>query len=479
LNVKMYDSAQQHFKKSLDYCLQTDYKKGTVKALTNLGNVFISKKDFKKAESYLSQSVDIAVKASYDAGIAETSLAIGNNLVAQKQFDSAIPYFQNSLIKAQTSNLTEIVLYANQGLYQCYLNKQNLEKALDYYIRFSDTEKKKLQAENSQQLSELRVTFESEKKEKDNQFLRKENELKEMSIMRKSALMWLILIILAFTILLCILIYIRFETKRKANDELQILNDKILAQNRELDNLNKEFELANREKDKILSIIAHELRNPLFWFQNLAEVLSKKYQTMSMEKIQKSLVALDESAKNAFHLMDNLLHWSRSRLNRITPKKTPHSLEELIQESARMYDTIIQQKEITLTIDVPNGIVANVDPDLFTCVVRNIISNAIKYTPPKGNIDIVCADIESDFRISITDSGIGIPNKNINKLFAPDQYYSIPGLMQEKGSGFGLKLCKEFTELNGGKIWVKSESGKGTCFEFTVPKYLNGSGVLH
>ncbi|NJK95387.1 MAG: HAMP domain-containing histidine kinase [Bacteroidales bacterium] len=371
-----------------------------------------------------------------------------------------------------------MILKANDGLYRCYYTLQNLPLALKYYIQFSETEKKKLQAENSRQLAELRISFESERREKDIEFLRTENELNEMSIKRKSALMWLFLIALAFAVSLLVFIYGRFKNKNKANRELKLLNEKILEQNREFDRLNKELELVNTEKDKIFSIIAHELRNPLFWFQNLAEVLSVKFQTMSPEKMKKSLTALDESAKNAFHLMDNLLHWSRSRLNRITPKKSPQSLEKLVSEATRMYGSIIKQKEIVLETDIPSGIVIKADPDLFTCVVRNIISNAIKFTPSKGYIKIACSTSNYEVKIRISDSGIGIPNKQLSRLFDINQAYSVPGLLNEKGSGLGLKICKEFTELNDGRIWVSSETGKGTHFEFTVPEYLNGNEVL-
>lgn len=472
LSMANLDSALFHFERSLQLCKNTGYKKGMVKSLTNLGNVFVFRKDYAKANKFLLEAFLNAQASGYETGVAESSLALGNSYYEQNKCDTAIFYFSKSLDKAEKANLNEVVLKANFGLFQCYHLQQNIKKALEYYITFSQLEKKKLLAENNQQLAELRVTFESEKKEQDNQFLRKENELKEMSIKRKSAFMWLFLIGLAFTILLCIIIYSRFEGKRKANRELSVLNDKILIQNKALDKLNKELEQANQEKDKILSIIAHELRNPLFWFQNLAEVLSKRYHTMSSEKIQKSLASLDESAKNAFHLMDNLLHWSRSRLNRIIPRKASLLLDLLLHESSRMYETILQQKEITLKVDCPHGTRVFVDSDLFTCVVRNILSNAIKFTPTMGFIEIKCIENVRFVTISISDSGVGIENENIQKLFAPDQYYSIPGLMQEKGSGFGLKLCKEFVELNGGEIWVKSETGKGTQFDFTVPVSL-------
>jgi len=314
------------------------------------------------------------------------------------------------------------------------------------------------------------VNLELGKKSNEILVLRKENDLKEMDLKRKNAILWLFIVVFAFSLAFSGLVFSRFRQNEAANKVLKELNNKIINQNHTLEKINSELEEANREKVKIMSIIAHELRNPIFWFQNLVEVLSEKYESMPPEYIRKSLSVLDESAKNAFHLMDNLLHWSRSRLNSVNPKIGPHSLERLVTESIKMYQTIIQQKEIKLLVNVSDKFMANVDPDLFACVVRNLISNAIKYTPYHGNIEINCKEQSTEIVICISDTGIGIREKDMENLFHPDLNLSVSGLMNEKGSGFGLKLCKEFTELNGGKIWVSSQTGSGTSFEFTVPK---------
>jgi signal transduction histidine kinase len=411
----------------------------------------------------------IAEKSGYIAGVAEASLQLGNAFLGLDQTDSARTAFENSLQKASSTNLTEINHDAYWGLYQCFLKKSDQEKALEYYRYFTQADKKKMRAENSARLSELRIIFESEKMEDDNVLLRKENEIKEITIKQERFIISLFIIALVLTVLLIIMLYTRFENKRKANEHLFILNKKIVTQNKELEKLNKELKNANREKDKVFSIITHELRNPLYWFQNLTEMLSLKYMQMPPEKVQKSLGALDESAKNAFHLMDNLLHWSRSRLNRITPIITDHSLEKLIHESSRMYETILKQKNIQLIIDLPIDSFLKADADLFMCVVRNLVSNAIKYTPEHGIIKIIARLKKQNYIISVSDSGIGIDQKLKKSIFHSDMESTSVGLMNEKGSGFGLKLWKEFVKMNKGKIWIADNIESGTCFCFTVP----------
>jgi signal transduction histidine kinase len=332
------------------------------------------------------------------------------------------------------------------------------------------TEKKLLNVENHRQLAILQLTYNTERKEKDNQVLRKENELIEMTVKRKSTFLWLIIALLFSSILFCLFIYNRFYSKAKANKKLEVLNSKIIKQNITLEKLNKELNIANDEKDKLFSIIAHELRNPLYWFQNLAEVLSKKYNSMSPDQIQKSLVALDESAKNAFHLMDNLLHWSRSKLNRISAKKINIDLGPSIISNIRMYETIMQYKNISMETNIAEGTIINADEDLFNCIIRNLISNAIKYTPVNGTISVTSIEYESFHTIMVSDTGCGIPGKMVKKLFNLNENVSLPGLMDEKGSGFGLKLCKEFVELHGGRIWVENKHEQGSSFHFTMPK---------
>jgi signal transduction histidine kinase len=196
-----------------------------------------------------------------------------------------------------------------RGLYECYLSAGDIKQALHYHVLLFDVEKKLLDVENNKQLAILQISFDTERKEIDNRILKKDNELKEMTIKRESAFLWLFVAALGFSFLLSILIYTRFKNKQKANRILEDLNYKVRKQNETLELLNHELEKANQEKDIMFSIITHELRNPLYWFQNLAQMLSKKYQSMSPDKVRKTLNALDESAKNAFHLMDNLLNW--------------------------------------------------------------------------------------------------------------------------------------------------------------------------
>jgi signal transduction histidine kinase len=460
--LKQPDSAFHYFFLALDLCRHTHYQKGMVKAMTNIGNLYCEQDREEKAARYLDTAYMISARTGYGSGIAATSLNLANHLRKKGQLSKAIYYYRLSLAKLDQTDYDEMLENIYQGLFACYDSIGDYHTALQYHVLLLQTQKKLLNVENARQLAELTISFDLERKEKDNQVLRADNELKESLIKRRTILMWLIVIALGFTIVFCLYVYNRLYVKKKAH--------RALAQ------LNKELEVVNREKDKLFSIISHELRNPLYWFQNLSEVLSKKFREMPPDKVQKSLSALDESAKHSFHLMDNLLQWSRSKLKRIHPKKGEHDLRRLVCDAAEMYQTILRHKDIEFRNSIPGGVIIYADADLFCCVVRNLLSNAIKYTPASGMISIWHSMTGDMATVVVADSGTGIPYADVNSVFSGN-IVSMDGLMQEKGSGLGLRLCKEFVELNGGAIRVESLQGQGTKFFFTVP--LIGMQVAH
>jgi two-component system sensor histidine kinase/response regulator len=434
------DSAFYYFYEALALCRNTHYQKGMVKAMNNIGSLYSEQNQDQKAARYLDTAFLISTRTGYGFGIATSSLNLGDLSRKKGQLTKAIYYYRLSLSRIGKTDYDEMLDNIYQGLFECYDSIGDYRTALQYHVLLLQTQKKLLNVENARELAQLNIAFDVERKEKDYQVLRTDNELKEVLIKKKTTFIWLIVIALGLTIALCVAVYNRNRTITEQNTAL----------------------------NKLYSIISHELRNPLYWFQNLSEVLSKKFREMPPDKLQKSLTALDESAKNAFHLMDNLLQWSRSRLNRIHPKIGEHPLRDLVADTAHMYRTILRYKEIEFSNEIPEESIVCADSDLLGCVIRNLISNAIKYTPPGGCIRIEQTATADYVTVIVTDTGPGIPESRINGIFS-DRSVSTTGLMQEKGSGIGLKLCKEFVELNGGTIRVHSIPGICTQFFFTIP----------
>ncbi|MFH1295739.1 MAG: HAMP domain-containing sensor histidine kinase [Bacteroidota bacterium] len=186
-------------------------------------------------------------------------------------------------------------------------------------------------------------------------------------------------------------------------------------------------------------------------------------------RIKNLLTTIKNSSEKAFELLENLLVWANAQTGQIVFSPQPVNLRSLIEESISLMDGPASNKGIRIAIAMKDDPMAFGDQHMIRTVLRNLISNAVKYTPFGGEIVVSVSLDDDQVKISIRDSGIGIPKEDIQKLFRIESKYSTRGTADEKGTGLGLILCKEFIDKHGGKIWVESEEGKGSTFSFTVP----------
>ena len=225
----------------------------------------------------------------------------------------------------------------------------------------------------------------------------------------------------------------------------------------------------NATKDKFLSIIAHDLKSPFNAIVGFSDILVEKVKAKEYDRIDEFAVYILKSSNRAMDLLMNLMEWSRSQTGRMDFSPRYFGLPRLLSDIIPMFDDIASQKSITIQKDLPLNSNVFADQSMISTVFRNLISNAIKFTKPEGNITITTTPEQNGVLVSIRDTGIGIPVNRIGTLFRIDQSYSTQGTNKEQGTGLGLILCKEFVEKNGGKIWVESEEGKGSVFSFTIP----------
>jgi len=232
---------------------------------------------------------------------------------------------------------------------------------------------------------------------------------------------------------------------------------------------NIELEEHNATKDKFFSIISHDLKGPLNSLTSFSGLLINHTESLTKNEIQMLAKDLDQSLKNLFALLENLLEWSRTQTNSIDFKPEPFDLNMLLKENKDLLNAQTNSKQIDMRIkELTDGIISAHRYSVST-VIRNLMSNAIKFTPPGGRISVETERDQSKIKVSITDTGVGIPFSIAEKLFRIDTRHSTKGTADEKGTGIGLILCKEFIEKNGGTIGVQSEEGKGSTFYFTLP----------
>ncbi len=224
----------------------------------------------------------------------------------------------------------------------------------------------------------------------------------------------------------------------------------------------------NAQKDKFFSIIAHDLKSPFNAIIGFSELLTDKIDKKDYHGIAKYSKIIGQSSQRAMDLLMNLLEWSRVQTGRIAFNPENLRLADLIGDSMLLLDDIAGSKAITIKKAIPYEITVIADRSMIGTVLRNLISNAIKFTGQGGEVNISAEKRAKEIVIAISDNGIGIEATRLEKLFRIDESYSTPGTNSEKGTGLGLILCKEFVEKNGGKIWVESKEGMGTTFYFTL-----------
>ncbi len=228
-------------------------------------------------------------------------------------------------------------------------------------------------------------------------------------------------------------------------------------------------EIANAAKDKFFSIISHDLIGAFSTIFSFVKMMKKNRKNLSEEKITMLYEELSGTTESSYKLLDNLLQWARSQTGKIQLNKEKLTLQVLVHEMFEFTGFQAAQKKINLESEIQSSDTAFGDKNMVQTVIRNLITNAIKFTPQHGKIIVRTEKKDDHIQLSISDTGVGINQEKIDKLFRIDTQVTSKGTENEKGSGLGLILCKEFVERNGGEIWVESEIGKGTTIRFTLP----------
>jgi signal transduction histidine kinase len=258
--------------------------------------------------------------------------------------------------------------------------------------------------------------------------------------------------------------------------ELRLLADSFNSMARELkeridaiNKLNRELKESNQTKDKFFSIIAHDLRNPFSVILGFTDLLVEQYYKFNEEEKQEIVKELNKASKTVYDMLENLLTWSRSQSGKVEMFPEKLNLSSIIKESIASYDVNARHKQITLVNDISEFIYVYADKFTITLVINNILNNAIKFTPDGGMITFSAERAQNQVEISIKDTGIGMSQKLIDYLLLSESIGSTPGTRNEKGTGLGLILIKEFVGKNNGSLNIESKPGEGTDFRFSLP----------
>jgi signal transduction histidine kinase len=231
---------------------------------------------------------------------------------------------------------------------------------------------------------------------------------------------------------------------------------------------NQDLYQLNAKKDKFFSIVAHDLKNPFNSIIGLSDFLVDHSDELEEKEKGELLMSIQQTSKSAYQLLENLLAWAMSELKKIPFKPEKTDCSSVADSAIEIVIASAKNKNIALNNQIPEGTLVTADKNMLATILRNLISNAIKYSNPGGSVDISYSAQSGKHQLSVTDHGVGMTPEQKGNLFLFGTNTSTYGTQNEKGTGLGLILCKEFVEKHGGQIWVESEQGKGTTFNFTL-----------
>jgi len=261
-----------------------------------------------------------------------------------------------------------------------------------------------------------------------------------------------------------------YITKPFNTTEMKEMNQKLLLSQEAVKSANQQLEQSNKEKDKFFSIIAHDLKSPFNGILGLSEMLRDEAKDLDTDSIVKYANLIHSSTQHTFELLKNLLEWARMQQGRIPFTPKPFLLNNLVNHEIKGLLNVANQKNIELINGLRENVTLTADENMIRTVLRNLVANAIKFTPKNGKIKIDAQPGSSAVEVSVSDTGLGMSQETIAKLFKIETSFTKKGTENETGTGLGLILCKEFIEKHSGRIWVESKEGQGSIFSFSIPQ---------
>lgn len=457
-----YPKALENHKSALAIQRSVYNREKEARLLNDIGELYLLMKNEERTYANHLAALEIRQSLKDKVGVAASYNNIGALYYRQKKYERAIANLQLGLASGQEAQAQQHISKSYEYLSLCYEALNDYKKAFEYkqlhlaIIEFIQNEK------TEQKLLETQNRYVIERKESEISNLETDRDRKEKELQNQRQFRNLFIVLTTLTLVVLALIFYLYMVKRRSNKILQVVNTKVKHQNTELQNL-------NATKDKFFSILGHDLKGPLNSLSSFSNLLINYTDSLSKEEIQQLATDLDKSIKNLYALLENLLEWSRSQTGNIAFTPEAFDLTALLEENKSLLQAQAENKKITLVNNHTEPLTITTHKHSINTVIRNLISNSIKFTPEGGSITMDIKKENGFVIVSIADTGVGMSREVMDKLFRIDAKHSTKGTANEKGTGLGLILCKEFVEKNGGKIWVTSEEGNGSVFSFSIP----------
>ncbi|MFO7446966.1 MAG: tetratricopeptide repeat-containing sensor histidine kinase [Ignavibacteriaceae bacterium] len=455
------NEALNNYKQSLKLKEEISDEFGAAISLGDIGNIYsrLGKNDI--ALQYQKRSYELQKKTGNAEGEIISLLNIGKTYINIKQYNDALLSFSQAEKLSKSFN-AKYLLESYQAKAQAFEKLGDYRNAYLTFNLYSTLNDSLFNETSSKQLAELQTKYEAEKKDREISLLQRDKKIRELDIQNQGFIQNTLIAGIFILVVVAGLITNRYRLKKKANE---LLEEKIGVINKQ----KEELKILNANKDKLLSIISHDLRSPFQALVGYSELLALSIDELSKEEIINYSQDINTTSRQTLELLETLLEWSRLQLGKIVHYPNSFSIANLVNKTIRLMLHSANRKNVLIKAETETDYPVYADEQMITSALHNLLSNAIKFSHEGG---IVKVEVKSEgdlVKVIVEDSGIGISKVNLDKIFNRDIHFSTKGTAEEKGSGLGLELCKELVEKNGGNIYVESEEGKGARFTFTIP----------
>lgn len=442
------------FREQKDYILTGLYN--------NLALIYKDLNEEKKALQYLQQGLALAKKADDQFDVGAVYINLGSLYGEMKQQDSALYYLHRALRIATIGGFRHLELEAYDELSKIHAGMGNYGSAYNWQLRYDTVYKSVFNEIQSKQIAQLRARYKQEISEREIEQLQSESQVQSM--LNKVFIIFIVVIVA-----LAIIIAVNLSAKKKVNQMLSERNIQITSALEKLSESEQELQKLNKSKDRIFSVVAHDLRNPVAAVTGFSELLYDNFEQFSTDTQKEYLLQILQATQRIQNLLENLLIWARSQMHAVKYEPDYLNVKSTLDECVKELKANLDHKKVNCLVKVDRKYIVFADKAMIHTVFRNLIMNAIKFSFPGGRIRITSINGENICSISVADEGIGIQPEIQNKLFDANEVVSTPGTTGESGSGLGLVICNEFITKNNGTIEVESEPGNGSTFTVTLP----------
>jgi signal transduction histidine kinase len=460
LRKQEYDAALSTLTRALRLTRELNIQILEPRTLTKLAVIHLHKNSFDKALAYYDSTNQLHIKTNNELGSAEVELGKAKVYAQQNRLDAALQSVEKSLTIARKLNARTLEAECFNQFTMLWEKKGDYQRSLQYLKQYKQLEDSLFSHDMQQKLLREQVLFETEHKDTQIAALRSQQGAIDEQLKRQEFIRNILVVVMALSVILLATVYRSGQRRRQ-------INTLLLQHQEEMERRSEELERLNQVKDKFFSIISHDLRSPINALSGLLDLLDKG--AIRPEELPQHVGELKVRFNHTRTLLNNLLDWTLLQMDKLNLQPTKIDLHKIVEENIQLLGAV-QTKKIKLTNNIPPLALAYADSNTINLVMRNLMTNATKFTNDGGDVVIDAQPKDNQWLVSVRDNGIGMNHDVLKILFDKTAPYTTRGTANEKGTGLGLILCKEFVEKNSGKIWVESTEGKGSTFYFTLPK---------